>query len=65
MAGPRVLPPLNEWYYIIPPISGIAGAGLSSLISLIVASVVKSKLDTETAFCNATRAMIDSISILF
>ena len=48
-------PKIKE-FYIIPPmppiplISGIAGIGLSSFSSLMVASVVKSKLATLTAF---------------
>ena len=50
------LSPQIKAYYIIPPmppiplISGIAGIGLSSFSSLIVASVVRSRLATLTAF---------------
>ena len=54
----------------MPPMSGIgAAATLSSLMSEIVASVVKRRLETEVAFCNATLAtfngsMIPASSIL-
>ena len=53
-----------EAAYIMPPMSGIAGAALpSSGASVIMHSVVRSRPATEPAFCNAVRVTMAGSTI--